>query len=50
MMKPKDLMVNLISAKHKCGSGPDPHPVRDAQMKGKNHQDDVGERFCIPKS
>jgi len=21
-----DLMVNLISAKHKCGSGPDPHP------------------------
>eukprot|EP00434_Breviolum_minutum_P010231 symbB.v1.2.009029.t1/scaffold568.1/size186168/5 len=27
-----DLMVNLISAKHKCGSGPDPHPVRDAQM------------------
>ncbi|CAL1141719.1 unnamed protein product [Cladocopium goreaui] len=21
-----DLIVNLISAKHKCGSGPDPHP------------------------
>ena len=23
----KDLMVNLISASHKCGSGPDPNPV-----------------------
>lgn len=22
-----DLMVNLISAKHKCGTGPDPHPA-----------------------
>ena len=49
-MKPKDLMVNLISAKHKCGSGPDPHPVRDAQMKGKNHQTYWGKGFASQKA
>lgn len=50
VMKPKDLMVNLISAKHKCGSGPDPHPVRDAQMMDeRNHQDDSGKGFVSPK-
>ena len=50
-MKPKDLMVNLISAKHKCGSGPDPHPVRDAQMMDeRNHQTYWGKGFVSQKA
>ena len=46
---PQDLMVNLISAKHKCGSGPDPHPARAPRDffggQGRGPRDGPGESF-----